>query len=495
MKKIKATVSVLLALLIAVSAATFVSAADYKTKKYSITVPDSYEHDGDDGIDGWYREDGTNIMIMTMDNDEHAKVEDFKSEIGSLFESIKDEVADGIEDTGMTVKFTDTSYSLTTLNGSKALKLYLAYTLTDTETKETANLVQTMYVLTSYSDVFMIYGTCATNKNKDAVELEKAISTFKIIDPAAKLNKTSVTLGVGESYTLKASGQSPYKWSTSSKSVATVSGGKVTAKKSGTATVTVTAANGKKATCKVTVKAAPKSIKLNKTSITLGVGESYTLKATLPSGTASNTRSWSTSNKGIVTVSGGKITAKKSGTANITVKTFNGKKATCKVTVKAAPKSVKLNKTGITLGVGENYTLKATLPSGTASNIKSWSTSNKGIVTVSGGKITAKKAGTANITVKTFNGKTATCKVTVKAAPKSIKLDKKSVTVKKGKTCTLKATLPSGTASNIKSWSTSNKNIATVSGGKITGKKAGTATITVKTFNGKKATCKVTVKK
>lgn len=414
MKKIKITMSVLLALLIAVSAATFVSAADYKTKKYSITVPNTYEHDGDDGIDGWYRDDGTNIMIITLDNEEHIKVEDYKSQADYLLKSIKEEITDGIQDTGVTVKFTDSSYSFTALNGSKALKVYLAYTLTDAEINETVNLVQTMYVLTSYNDIFMIYGTCATNKNKDAVELEKAVSTFKIIDPEVKLNKTSVTLGVGESYTLKASGQSPYKWATSNKSIATVSGGKVTAKKSGSATVTVTAANGKKTTCKVTVKAAPKSIKLNKASITLGVGEAYTLKSTLPSGTASNVKSWSTSNKGIVTVSGGKITAKKAGTATVTVKTFNGKKATCKVTVKPAPKSIKLDKKSVTLKKGKTCTLKATLPAGTASNIKSWSTSNKNVATVSGGKITAKKAGTATVTVKTFNGKKATCKVTVK---------------------------------------------------------------------------------
>ena len=83
------------------------------------------------------------------------------------------------------------------------------------------------------------------------------------------------------------------------------------------------------------------------------------------------------------------------------------------------------------------------------------------------------------------------------AAVKSVKLNKKSLTIVKGKTATLKATVSPSNASNKGvTWKSSNKSVATVSSkGVVTAKKAGTATITVTTKSGnKKATCKVTVK-
>lgn len=75
--------------------------------------------------------------------------------------------------------------------------------------------------------------------------------------------------------------------------------------------------------------------------------------------------------------------------------------------------AAKLNKTKATMYVGDVLTLKL---SGTTKKI-SWSTSNKSVVTVKEGKITAKKAGTAKVTAKA-GGKKYTCAVTVKNAKK-----------------------------------------------------------------------------
>lgn len=70
-----------------------------------------------------------------------------------------------------------------------------------------------------------------------------------------RLNKTSVTLSVGESITLKLNGSSIKSAKSSNKKVASVnSKGKVTAKKKGKATITITGKNKKKYKCKVTVK-------------------------------------------------------------------------------------------------------------------------------------------------------------------------------------------------------------------------------------------------
>ena len=85
------------------------------------------------------------------------------------------------------------------------------------------------------------------------------------------------------------------------------------------------------------------------------------------------------------------------------------------VQLQVVPTSVALNKTTLTLDIGKTSNLRATVyPSNAANKKCTWSSSNTSVATVDGnGKVTAKKAGTATITVKTSNGKTATCKVTV----------------------------------------------------------------------------------
>lgn len=156
---------------------------------------------------------------------------------------------------------------------------------------------------------------------------------------AAKLNKKSISLNVGKTYTLKATGtKGKITWTSNKKSVATVSSkGIVKAKKKGTAVITTKYGKNKKLTCKVTVKQPVKSIKLNKTSATLKKGSSLTLKAAVAPNSANNKAvTWSSSNKKVATVSSkGVVKAVGNGTATITVKAKDGsgKKATCKITV------------------------------------------------------------------------------------------------------------------------------------------------------------------
>ena len=97
------------------------------------------------------------------------------------------------------------------------------------------------------------------------------------------------------------------------------------------------------------------------------------------------------------------------------------------------PDSVKLNKTSATLFKGNKLTLSKTVTPANSNQICTWSSSNTKIATVSDGVVTAKAAGTATITVKTSNGKSATCKVTVTSTlstPKITKLENKSNGVK-----------------------------------------------------------------
>lgn len=81
----------------------------------------------------------------------------------------------------------------------------------------------------------------------------------------------------------------------------------------------------------------PSKVTLPKKALSIQVKSSVTLKAAItPSYAGKKKLTWTSSNKKVATVSGGKITARKKGTTVITVKTVNGKKATCKVTVTAA---------------------------------------------------------------------------------------------------------------------------------------------------------------
>lgn len=88
-----------------------------------------------------------------------------------------------------------------------------------------------------------------------------------------------------------------------------------------------------------------------------------------------------------------------------------------------------------------------------------------------------------------------TMSVSVSAAKKSIKLDQTKVTLSVGETCTLKPSVTGYKKATVQ-WSSSDKSVAAVSKGKVTAKKEGTATITVKIKGTDyKATCKVTVQK
>ena len=240
----------------------------------------------------------------------------------------------------------------------------------------------------------------------------------------------------------------------------------------------------------------PTGIKLNKTDIVLGTTESYALSTTVTNGNLSQV-TFSTGNKKIATVdSNGKITAVGVGTSKITAKTYNGKTASCTVTVKKLADSITLNKSSLTLGVGEQYDLNSSIPNNTAAYYRLYYSNNTAIAPVqkAGGLVTAKTAGTTTIRCKLSNGKEAICKVTVKSAPSRVTVSDKSATLKVGQSKTLKATLNNNAYSYRSTWTSSNTYVATVnSTGKISAKSQGTATITYKTYNGKTASCKLTV--
>lgn len=213
-------------------------------------------------------------------------------------------------------------------------------------------------------------------------------------------------------------------WSSSNLSVASVSNGVVMAVAPGTATITVTAADGSgvSATCVVTVSKVPvRSVTLNSESLTLNIGGSSILTATVsPDNVQDSSVVWSSSNSAVVTVVNGVVTAVAPGNAVITVSTVDGgKTATCHVTVKGTITGIQLSETTVSLTKGETLTLEyALLPEGTGGYSVTWSTGNTSVATVYGGKITAVAPGTTTITA-TVGGTqlSAVCTVTVVGVP------------------------------------------------------------------------------
>ena len=209
---------------------------------------------------------------------------------------------------------------------------------------------------------------------------------------------------------------------------------------------------------------------------------------------------WSSSDSSIIsieTASGTSATLKgnKPGKATITASTPDGGTASIELEViRPELEYITLNKTKATLGVKEKLTLKVSLVPAEATTTLKWKSSNSKVAAVTKkGVVVGKKVGTAVITVTAANGYSAEATITVKAAPDSVTLSKSgTVTLKRGKTLKLKATLPKKTASAL-TWKSSKPKIASVDQkGVVRALKKGTAVITVKTFNGK--TAKVTIR-
>ena len=212
--------------------------------------------------------------------------------------------------------------------------------------------------------------------------------------------------------------------------VATVdNAGNVTGQNAGTANITITLASGISAAIRIRVeqtsaikqpnvsgqtKMTTTQLKVGST-IKVGAGQKKKLAVTITPKNSTDKVTYTSANKKIATVSSdGTITGKKVGKTKITVKS-GSKKVTVTVTVtKKAPTGIKGIPAKKTLKKGKTLTLKARLvPTGAEAKV-TYKSSNKKVATVDAkGKVKAKKAGTAVITVTAGKVK-KTCMITVK---------------------------------------------------------------------------------
>ena len=291
-------------------------------------------------------------------------------------------------------------------------------------------------------------------------------------------------------------------WTSSDPAIATVYNGTVLGVAEGAATITASVGE-QSATCSVSVteRIVPvTSITLDQTEITLEVGSTQTLTATvLPEDANDRTVTWSSSNKSVATVTDGVVTATGEGTAIIKAHA-GGKTASCTVTVPhvyVPVESVSLNKTETAIAVGGMETLEVTLhPDNTDDRTVTWHSSDENVATVTDGVVSAIAEGVAIITAQVGN-QSASCTVTVphvNIPVESISLDKPAISIPEGGSEVLIATvLPENADIKTVNWSSSNESVATVTqNGKVVAIAEGTAIITAKSGD-YTAECTVTV--
>lgn len=167
---------------------------------------------------------------------------------------------------------------------------------------------------------------------------------------------------------------------------------------------------------------------------------------------------------------------------NVCVKAFADNTAEAADTLPAVQKT-------ITLGRGETCRLPG--------RYTEFTSNDPGLAAVSStGKVTALKRGKTSIVVSDGN-ESCLYRFVIKKAPSKVKFNpsKSTRTIKKGKRFTLRVKLSSGSASRKLKFHSSRPGIAKVTrSGKVTARKKGTAVITVKTYNDRKAKLKLTVK-
>ena len=354
----------------------------------------------------------------------------------------------------------------------------------------------------------------------DQLVSDSIVLTINVPVASIDLYYNQKKINVGESFNLDYTLRSAYKdfepsnkevtWETSDSKVATVDNdGKVTGVSGGTATILVRADDGQiTATCTVEVYQAVSRIDISETTMDLNIGEEAVLEAMVFPSTASEQNViWSSNKPDVVSVTqDGIVTANQVGDPAVITAYIVDKnatiKTTCIVNVVVPVTSLSLSPNSKTIAKGESFLLTKTITPADATNATVvYASTDTSVATVDeNGNVCGITGGQCYITARTKNRDIMTSIfVTVKEDVKSITLNRTKKVMKKGSSMILKATVQNSTATNKGVvWSSSNKKVATVSSkGVVKAKGYGTATITSLAMDGsgKKATCKITVKR
>ncbi|WP_051685446.1 Ig-like domain-containing protein [Clostridium sp. KNHs205] len=303
----------------------------------------------------------------------------------------------------------------------------------------------------------------------------------------------------------------PIKWTSSNPEIVEIAESSSTyaniAAKGVAGTVIITAINTENyiiGYSKVTVKESVSSITLSATSLNLmQSAKTYQLNATVNPSTATEQGvTWKSTNPSVATVNDkGLITLVAPGTTSIIATSVDNPSVTavCNLTVGVSASGIKLDESSKVMYTGEKTKLSYVItPTNATNTAVTWSTSDSSVVNVdSNGNITAVKAGTAVIILKTADGLyMSTCTITVKEKATGLAFDVTSLELYVGKTYTITVTPTPATATDYTlTWASLDATIASVNEkGTITAKAAGKTMITATTSTGTILYCNVTVK-
>lgn len=330
-----------------------------------------------------------------------------------------------------------------------------------------------------------VYATCGGIKRTVSVVVKEAVINVSSI----LLSKTELYLNTNQTVTIVASvlpenaTDKSVSWKTSDSNIATVQDGIITGKNYGTATITATSGNCS-AEVVVTVCIPVENINLSTESITLNIGDSRTVTATVyPENSTDKTVVWTSSNESVATVNNGTIKAMAGGSTTITA-TCGGVSNSVSVKVLVPVTSITLSETSISVVKDGTYKLKATVnPINSTEQSIAWISNDDSIATVVDGVITGVSEGTTSIEA-TCDGKSASVIVTVTPnsgtiEPTSLLLSESALTMKVGETYSVVATInPTNAENKIITWTSTDETVATVNYGAISAVGVGTATIT-----------------
>ena len=229
-------------------------------------------------------------------------------------------------------------------------------------------------------------------------------------------------------------------------------------------------------------------VTVSPSTLTLSVGQTRTLTATVLPENASNKKViWSSSDNPVATVSQmGLVTAVAAGSATITVTTEDGNhKSACDVIVGIPVESVTASPSTLTLSVGQTQPLTAmVLPENATNKGVTWASNNPSAAVTENGLVTANAVGDAIITVTTIDGGyTDSVFVTVAIPVITVFPGEAMLTVLSTQQLTARVT-PENLNAGV-TWSSSNQSVATVSAtGLVTAYTIGSATITATAAEG-----------
>ena len=339
------------------------------------------------------------------------------------------------------------------------------------------------------------------------------------------LNETKVVLmGGGQTFQLvptitKRTGGTIY-YASSNPEVATVSAsGLIVAGNPGTVTVTATTYNNKQASCTVRVLdpnvPQPASVTLPAAEYTIGLKQTLAFAPTMYAinGDSLGTTEFtaiSSAPKKLKENADGTVTGLRKGNYTVRIEAYNGVYTTATVHVMKAPSKITLAPKNPVVGVGQTRQLTYALNKGSYGTV-SFTSSDPGVLTVDGsGYVTGVSVGSAVVTARTHNGKSAKVTVKVTKSPEYVGLNADynleydqlnssysavyTKTLNPGESFQLACEVEYGALGEVAAFESKNPAVATVSAsGLITAVASGEADIVVRATGGAETCCRVTV--